>query len=252
MSGEHREFKGVWFPAEVWLDNRLTALEKIILMEIDSLDNEENCYASNEYLARFCQCSQSKVSKSVAKLKELGYVEVVSFDGRNRRLRSCLAFFTRQTSKNDKADWQNLPQRILEEVPSKNSRKDNICAKPKKTGFKPPTREEVRAFVKEKGYHFDPDHFFEYYEASDWHLQNGKRITRWKQCCVTWERNASKDRNGGCAQRKIDLSQYSEPKVGSMRIDNMTGRQEVYKGNGVWEEYVSDYVPQEGDEDIDF
>lgn len=53
------------------------------------------------------------------------------------------------------------------------------------------------------------------------------------------------------SQRKSSLSEYSEPRVGSMRIDNTTGRQEVYKGNGVWEEYVSDYVPQEGDVDID-
>ena len=50
------------------------------------------------------------------------------------------------------------------------------------------------------------------------------------------------------AQQKLEIS---EPRIGSMRIDNMTGRQEVYRGNGVWEEYVSDYVPQEGDEDID-
>lgn len=43
-----------------------------------------------------------------------------------------------------------------------------------------------------------------------------------------------------------------EPAIGSMRTDNRTGKTEVYKGNGVWEEYVSGYVPQEGDVDIDF
>jgi hypothetical protein len=49
-------------------------------------------------------------------------------------------------------------------------------------------------------------------------------------------------------QQKLEIT---EPRIGSMKIDNMTGRQEVYKGNGVWEEYVSDYVPQEGDVDIE-
>ena len=53
MAGEKRDFKGVWFPAEVWLDERLTALDKFILMEIDSLDNDDGCYASNEHLAKF-------------------------------------------------------------------------------------------------------------------------------------------------------------------------------------------------------
>ena len=54
------------------------------------------------------------------------------------------------------------------------------------------------------------------------------------------------------SQSTIDLSAYSEPRIGSKREDNRTGKVEVYKGNGVWEEYVSDYVPQEGDEDIEF
>ena len=61
-----------------------------------------------------------------------------------------------------------------------------------------------------------------------------------------------KDGQPSKQQRQMDLSEYTEPKVGSMRIDNRTDRKEVYKGNGVWEEYVSSYVPQEGDEDIEF
>jgi hypothetical protein len=36
-----RDFKGVWIPKEIWLDERLNALEKIILTEIDSLDATE-------------------------------------------------------------------------------------------------------------------------------------------------------------------------------------------------------------------
>ena len=124
MDDEKRGFRGIWFPAEVWLDERLTALEKIILMEIDSLDNEDNCYASNEHLADFCHCSQSKVSKAISKLKTLGYIEVVSFDGRSRRLRSCLAFFTRQDGRKCYPDWQKMPERIVEENPRKEEKKE--------------------------------------------------------------------------------------------------------------------------------
>ena len=124
MDDEKRGFRGIWFPAEVWLDERLTALEKIILMEIDSLDNEDNCYASNEHLANFCHCSQSKVSKAISKLKTLGYIEVVSFDGRSRRLRSCLAFFTRQDGRKCYPDWQKMPERIVEENPRKEEKKE--------------------------------------------------------------------------------------------------------------------------------
>lgn len=131
MAESKREFKGVWFPAQIWLDERLTALEKIILIEIDSLDGEDGCYASNEYLAGFCQCSQTKVSSAISKLKKLGYVKVASFDGRKRVLHSCIAMTigetdencesplhdsVSQTYKNCESPSQNLEQRVLVET----------------------------------------------------------------------------------------------------------------------------------------
>ena len=106
-----RDFKGIWIPAKVWLDERLNPLEKVILMEIDSLDcGEKGCYASNEYIAGFCQCSESKVAHAVTRLVELGYVSRKSFDGRQRILQSRLAKFARQNSKVCKSDVQNLQE----------------------------------------------------------------------------------------------------------------------------------------------
>ena len=107
--GTSREFLGVWIPREVWLDERLNMLEKGILVEITSLDkNETGCYASNKYLANFCQCSETKVSTAISKLIELGYLYIKSFDGRQRVLKSRLSNFEGQTFKNCKADSQNL------------------------------------------------------------------------------------------------------------------------------------------------
>ena len=111
-----REFKGVWFPKEVWLDERLSALDKIILIEIDSLDLEDTgCYASNEYLANFCQCSERKVSEAISKLIKCEYIYVESFNGRTRILRSRLSNFARQTSKNCEAESQKLLQNNVNE-----------------------------------------------------------------------------------------------------------------------------------------
>lgn len=80
----NRDFKGVWIPKDVWLSEELTMLEKVIFVEIDSLDNEDGCWASNKYLANFCQCSQDKITRAVKKLIELNYIEVTNFDGRHR------------------------------------------------------------------------------------------------------------------------------------------------------------------------
>lgn len=97
MAENERDFKGVWIPKEVWLDTRLNALEKIILTEIDSLDSSERgCWASNKYIAEFCQCSETKVSTAISKLVKLGYLFVKSFDGRQRELKSRLSNFERQ------------------------------------------------------------------------------------------------------------------------------------------------------------
>lgn len=202
MTESKREFKGVWFPAQIWLDERLTALEKIILLEIDSLDGEDGCYASNEYLAGFCQCSQTKVSSAISKLKKLGYVKIASFDGRRRVLHSCIAMTigetdgnceppsqdtVSQTYKNCESPSQNLEQRVLVETPRETT--NNNGRKRVRKPFTPPTIEEVQAHVEAKGYHFDARQFFDYYEASDWHFKSGKPVRNWKQCCVTWEGN---------------------------------------------------------------
>ena len=95
-----RDFKGIWIPRKVWFDERLTALDKIILAEIDSLDaGEQDWYASNAHIAAFCQCSERKVSEAIARLIELEYIYVKSFNGRERTLKSRVAFV-------DEADTQ--------------------------------------------------------------------------------------------------------------------------------------------------
>lgn len=84
------DFKGVWIPAEVWLDTRLGALETIILMEIDSLSSgEAGCYASNSHIAEFCQCSPTMVSKTISKLIDIGYVTKAD-KGRQRILKTTI------------------------------------------------------------------------------------------------------------------------------------------------------------------
>ena len=103
---ESRDFKGVWIPKEIWLSTELKMLGKVILTEINSLDNEDHCTAGNEYLAEFCSCSLSAVSKAIKHLKELGYIEELEFDGRHRKIR--VVKNTNQGSKIYEADSQNL------------------------------------------------------------------------------------------------------------------------------------------------
>lgn len=71
---EKRDFKGIWIPAEIWLSTELTLQEKVFLVEINSLDNDEGCFANNEYFAKFFGISKTRVSIVINKLVEKGFI----------------------------------------------------------------------------------------------------------------------------------------------------------------------------------
>ena len=56
--------------------------------------------------------------------------------------------------------------------------------------FVPPTREELVAYMSEKGYRFDPDHFLDYYSTRGWHDGRDRPVKDWRRCCVTWAHNS--------------------------------------------------------------
>jgi len=83
-----RDFKGVWIPKEVWLDEKLTWMEKLLLVEIDSLDKEKGCFASNKYFAEFFQLSPSRISELVSQLVCKGYITTfLLYDGKQVKQR---------------------------------------------------------------------------------------------------------------------------------------------------------------------
>ena len=69
-----RKFKGVWIPREIWLAESMSLIEKALLVEIDSLDNEYGCTAGNDYFAKFFQISPRQVKRYVSRLRENGWI----------------------------------------------------------------------------------------------------------------------------------------------------------------------------------
>lgn len=199
-----REFRGVFIDKSIWFDTRLNALEKVILVEIDSLDKEETgCYAGNDYIAQFCQCSESKVSKSISKLIELGYIYVESFNGRKRILRSRLSENTRLPSKKCQAEKQKKQGTIIYNNKEKetynlnnksNNKVDYSVAKRKytKKPFVPPTLQEVEEYCRERNSCVDPKRFYDYFSTPDdegrtWIDSKGNPVRNWKQKIIVWE-----------------------------------------------------------------
>jgi Mn-dependent DtxR family transcriptional regulator len=83
MGEEKRAFKGVWICAAIFLDERLTPAEKILLAEIDSLTSDDRgCYASNAHFAKRLAVTESRANHIVARLTRDGYIIRVRCDGR--------------------------------------------------------------------------------------------------------------------------------------------------------------------------
>ena len=109
MSITHdRKFAGIWIPAEIWLENSLNALEKILLVEINSLDNENGCTAGNDYFSKFLGVTSIRVSQMIKKLKDEGYIYEASFDGRVRTLKSNIKTIVRQSKDDYKAGLKEI------------------------------------------------------------------------------------------------------------------------------------------------
>jgi len=103
-----KEYTGVWIPKEVMECNELSAIDKLVYGEVACFDE---CYASNEWLAKRIGRSVTTASKSISRLIDLGFVEPCGFNGRFRQIRvvkNCKPCRKRQGRlvKNDKAALQ--------------------------------------------------------------------------------------------------------------------------------------------------
>jgi DNA-binding transcriptional ArsR family regulator len=88
MEKSQRDFKGVWIPKEIWLSEKLSLMEKVLFVEIHSLDNERGCFASNRYFAEFFGISERQIQNYLASLKERGFITVTVRDGFDRTIRT--------------------------------------------------------------------------------------------------------------------------------------------------------------------
>lgn len=75
MENFNRKFEGIWIPKELWFDQNLTLQEKIFFIEINSLDNDDGCFATNEYFANFFGISRTRVSLIIKSLIDKKYIK---------------------------------------------------------------------------------------------------------------------------------------------------------------------------------
>ena len=181
-----REFKGVWIPAEIWLDARLTLVERALLAEIDSFTgNGKSFHKSNDTIQEEYGISRNTIGRSLQKLQKLGFVDV-TFNGRVRNV-------TTRAGSIPKMGRQS-PQ--IGEAASPNDTSTNTIERTvdntsKKRGARPKGLEEVLESFKEVGAEeSEALAFFDYYEANGWTQGRNKPIKDWKAAARGWIRRS--------------------------------------------------------------
>src|SRR5262249_1678567 len=74
MERPPRDFKGIWIPKEIWLSDQLSLTEKVLFVEIQSLDNARGCFASNAYFGEFFGLHPRRIAAHIASLKAKGLI----------------------------------------------------------------------------------------------------------------------------------------------------------------------------------
>jgi uncharacterized protein YuzE len=152
---ENRDFKGIWIPKEIWLNTDLSIIEKVLLVEIDSLDNSERgCFASNEYLASFVQLSEGRVANIISDLKKRKFIIQVFFDGRNRGLRiskSESSFNENVKAESTKTGKQTTKKREHNNTVNKTTNNTDYILSENSKEFSPTEKNEIEIKEKKNG-----------------------------------------------------------------------------------------------------
>jgi DnaD/phage-associated family protein len=123
VNDNRRGFKGVWIPAEYWLDANLTMSEINMITEIDSLDNGNGCYASNKHFAEFFGVTKGRASQIIASLKAKGYISI-SYDRDGKQITRRVIRVVNKLNrgiKNTKPPIKNTKRGYLENCEERNT-----------------------------------------------------------------------------------------------------------------------------------
>jgi len=71
-----RKFQGIWIPSHIWFDHKRPLLQRIFLLEINSLDNEKGCFASNAYFSQMFGVSKERCSQIINAIKKDGLIAI--------------------------------------------------------------------------------------------------------------------------------------------------------------------------------
>ena len=187
-----RNFKGVWIPADLYLNTSLTWTQKIILLEVDSFSkNNLDCFVSNEHLAGLIGISESGIEKAIRSLVDSKRLERnrTFINGGNRRL------LRLPTSLRCGSQPHSDEVRTLTQV--RHTITNDLNQLPKPIKGRPKNFDEVLEYFKNLGMLLDEaQKFVDWYDSVGWKVKGGNSIKDWKACARQWKRRNKQNTHG--------------------------------------------------------
>ena len=160
-----REFTGVWIPKHIIEDRNLKPVDRLIYAEISCF---EICTMTNNTLADRAGCSEDTASRSVGRLKEKGYIKIIGFNGRVRKMQS-LHIVPPQNA--DAASAKTL------KLPPQSKAQDNTIENKENTGIAKAIGETPEKFGNEK-----INNMFDYWQETVGYKIDGRRQANRNAC----------------------------------------------------------------------
>lgn len=204
----NREFKGVWIPSDLYLNDELSWTEKLVILEVDSFSrNGLPCFISNEHLCNHIRCSASTIEKSLKRTEELGYIirNHETINGQSRRILRMNAvlnyeYSPSRTTGNTRKKLRSEPSKTTVETRKKvrhtntSTNTSNNSMKEGKLTSKPNAQECYLYFAElgVKNHYDEADAFRDWYDQTGWTLKGGNKIKDWKATARNWVRRQKK------------------------------------------------------------
>jgi len=175
-------FKGVWISREIWLDSKLNWTQKLLLVEIGSLDSHDKCFASNAHFAAFLGLSKSRVSDVISDLEKKGYIKCFhEYKGKQVIKRTIKVL-------NKVVSLPNTPGQFTDDPPSVKGEGINTQVNNNIHKSKAPTLGQIEAYKLEINAECSPNKFFNYNQSKGW-VVGGVPMDSWKAAFRNWESN---------------------------------------------------------------
>lgn len=136
---------------------------------------------------------------------------------RNRSEAASLRELSKRSTKSTivQKDAKTAQKAQLCSPPTDDDKEEDKAGTTRRPPFIPPTIEEVRAFIAEKGYHFSAESFWYFYDSKGWMVGKNK-MQRWRSACATFEHHRDGQRSpsgydtGVIMRDKVDYDDMEE------------------------------------------